>query len=200
MEPVKNACELSGCVLSEPEFSHSIYGKTFLVFDLEVQRESGNTDILRCMILEENAACIYDGETVNIRGQIRTYNRPCEQGSRLEVVVFIHEIVFDDTPAYMNECFLDGYVCKKPNFRITPLGREICDMLIAVNRPYNKSDYIPVIFWGRNAKKACALCVGDNIELKGRLQSRTYEKRQANGSIEVRLTHELSCSEFRIIT
>ncbi|SHD78571.1 single-stranded DNA-binding protein [Schnuerera ultunensis] len=175
-----NAVGVIGKVNSPMEFSHEMYGEGFYNFDLEVPRLSNSVDILPITISER---LIVDmdlsiGSYVQINGQLRSYNRYVDNTSRLVLTVFARDIKIlkdeevDELLRSPNEIFLDGYICKPPIYRTTPFGREISDLLIAVNRAYNKSDYIPCIAWGRNARFCEKLLVGDHIKLWGRIQSR----------------------------
>ena len=170
-----NIAELCGIVMSELEFSHKTYGEVFYTFVLGVQRRSGYVDELNVMVSER---LIYDNpprrnQFLEIKGQIRTYNEMAGGKNKLNVVVFAREIYLcEDFGYYENYIYLEGYLCKIPIRRTSPLGRDICDMMVAVNRMYNKSDYIPCIAWGRNAGYGEQLAVGTRLLLEGRLQSR----------------------------
>jgi hypothetical protein len=185
-----NNAKLTGIIESEFEFSHEVYGEGFYKFDLKVPRLSESTDILPIIISERlidtNASLI--GTKVKLSGQIRSYNNNETNGkrNRLLLTIFIRDIIIlEDEPSKMpNEIILNGFICKPPVFRTTPFGREIADLLIAVNRSYNKSDYIPCIAWGRNARFTGKLKVGDNVKLWGRMQSRGYQKKYEDGIVE----------------
>ena len=190
-----NIAELCGIVMSELEFSHKTYGEVFYTFVLGVQRRSGYVDELNVMVSER---LIYDNpprrnQFLEIKGQIRTYNEMAGGKNKLNVVVFAREIYLcEDFGYYENYIYLEGYLCKIPIRRTSPLGRDICDMMVAVNRMYNKSDYIPCIAWGRNAGYGEQLAVGTRLLLEGRLQSREYKKKLEDGIVETRKAFEVS--------
>ena len=190
-----NIAELCGIVMSELEFSHKTYGEVFYTFVLGVQRRSGYVDELNVMVSER---LIYDNpprrnQFLEIKGQIRTYNEMVGGKNKLNVVVFAREIYLcEDFGYYENYIYLEGFLCKIPIRRTSPLGRDICDMMVAVNRMYNKSDYIPCIAWGRNAGYGEQLAVGTRLLLEGRLQSREYKKKLEDGIVETRKAFEVS--------
>ena len=190
-----NIAELCGIVMSELEFSHKTYGEVFYTFVLGVQRRSGYVDELNVMVSER---LIYDNpprrnQFLEIKGQIRTYNEMAGGKNKLNVVVFAREIYLcEDFGYYENYIYLEGFLCKIPIRRTSPLGRDICDMMVAVNRMYNKSDYIPCIAWGRNAGYGEKLTVGTRLLLEGRLQSREYKKKLEDGTVETRKAFEVS--------
>ena len=202
-----NHLVLVGKVTSEKRFSHEIYGESFYIFDLEVSRLSGNSDIIPITISErliiEKELEI--GDKVAIEGQFRSYNSYENEKNRLILTVFAKDIQFlndDDEVSnekVTNEVTLVGYICKKPIYRQTPFGREISDLLLAVNRAYNKSDYIPCIAWGRNARFCQNLEVGSQVKVVGRVQSRTYEKKHEDGTIENRVAYEVSIGSLEVI-
>jgi len=198
-ENVVNCVEISGNVASECVFSHEIYGEGFYSFMLESRRLSGNEDLVKVTvserILKKEKTGV--GSFVYIKGQIRSYNSIVENRSRLIITVFAKEIEYDNFEEE-NLVYLDGFVCKKPVYRVTPLGREIADMLLAVNRAYNKSDYIPCIAWGRNARFSKEFELGDNIRLWGRIQSRAYKK-YIDGGEEERIAYEVSVGRLEKI-
>ena len=190
-----NIAELCGIVMSELEFSHKTYGEVFYTFVLGVQRRSGYVDELNVMVSER---LIYDNpprrnQFLEIKGQIRTYNEMAGGKNKLNVVVFAREIYLcEDFGYYENYIYLEGFLCKIPIRRTSPLGRDICDMMVAVKRMYNKSDYIPCIAWGRNAGYGEQLAVGTRLLLEGRLQSREYKKKLEDGIVETRKAFEVS--------
>ncbi len=205
-----NHITLVGKVTSEKRFSHEIYGEKFYIFDLSIPRLSGNADNIPITISErlltENGLPI--GSKISVEGQFRSYN--CYQGekNRLILTVFAKQVDFVENQEEdiqvgkditTNEVVLDGYICKKPIYRKTPFGREIADILLAVNRSYNKSDYIPCIAWGRNAKFCETVPVGAEIRVIGRVQSREYEKKHEDGTVEKRIAYEVSASSLEII-
>ena len=199
-----NKASLVGRIVSELEFSHEMYGEKFYVFDLEVARLSSSTDILPITISER---LLFNfnyqiGKYVIIEGQLRSYNRYVESNNRLVLTIFAREIMIpaaeelQDKLRKPNDIYLDGFICKKPIYRTTPFGREITDILLAVNRPYNKSDYIPCITWGRNARYCENLLVGDHLKIWGRVQSREYQKKLNNGKVETKTAFEVSISKL----
>ena len=190
-----NVAELCGVVLSELRFSHKTYGEIFYTFVLGIERRSGYMDEINIMISErlifESTPRVND--YVEIKGQIRTYNELIDGRNKLNVVIFAKEIAMNDNFGYNeNYIYLEGFLCKEPLHRTSPLGREICDMMLAVNRLYNKSDYIPCIAWGRNAGYAEKLGVGTKLIVEGRIQSREYKKKLEDGSAEIRKAFEVS--------
>ena len=190
-----NIAELCGAVLSELKFSHKTYGEIFYTFVLGIERRSGYIDEINIMISErlifENPPRVND--FVEIKGQVRTYNELTEGRNKLNVVVFAKEIFLSENFGYNeNYVYLEGFLCKEPLKRTSPLGRDICDLMLAVNRMYNKSDYIPCIAWGRNAGYAESLGVGTKLSVEGRIQSREYRKKLEDGSSEMRKAFEVS--------
>ncbi len=202
-----NKLKIVGKVISDKEFSHEMYGEKFFVFNLEVPRLSSSVDILPVTISERLLFNLdLDLEHyVIIEGQLRSYNRYIEANNKLVLTIFARELYIPDEEELQeilrkpNEIYLDGYICKKPVYRTTPFGREITDMLIAVNRPYNKSDYIPCIAWGRNARFCENLDVGDHIRLWGRIQSREYQKKLHTGDLETKTAFEVSLSKMEFV-
>lgn len=205
-----NHITLVGKVTSDKRFSHEIYGEKFYIFDLSIPRLSGSADNIPITISErlltENELPI--DSKVLVEGQFRSYN--CYQGekNRLILTVFAKEVEFLENQEEeiqvgkdltTNEVVLNGYICKKPIYRKTPFGREIADLLLAVNRSYNKSDYIPCIAWGRNAKFCETVPVGSEIRVIGRVQSREYEKKYEDGTIEKRVAYEVSVASLEVI-
>ena len=190
-----NIAELCGAVLSELKFSHKTYGEIFYTFVLGIERRSGYIDEINIMVSER---LIFDntprpGDYVEIKGQVSTYNELSEGRNKLNVVVFAKEIYMSENFGYNeNYVYLEGFLCKEPLKRTSPLGREICDLMLAVNRMYNKSDYIPCIAWGRNAGYAESLGVGTKLSVEGRIQSREYRKKLEDGTSEVRKAFEVS--------
>ena len=174
----------------------------FYIFKTEVKRLSENEDILPVTVSERliDINSLKRGMTVNVMGQMRSYNHYSSKKNKLILTTFAKEIeIGEDILANPNEIFLNGFICKTPVYRTTPFGREITDLLIAVNRSYGKSDYIPCIAWGRNAKFAGGLEVGNNIEIWGRVQSRNYQKKLENDEIEERTAYEVSISKIDLI-
>lgn len=198
-----NLIVLAGKIVSERQFSHEVYGEGFYTFDIEVSRLSENSDIVPVTVSERLLAGIKFkiNQEVIVYGQFRSYNNYEGEKNKLVLTVFVKEIKLrteEDEGINPNEIFLNGYICKKPIYRTTPFGREIADILLAVNRAYNKSDYIPCIAWGRNARYCQNLTVGENIKIWGRIQSRQYEKKFEDGTIEARRAYEVSVSKMEI--
>lgn len=190
-----NRIELLGTIITMPEYSHKSYGEIFYLMIVGTRRKSGYCDNIPVIISERliwNIE-ITEGMLVHIAGQIRTYNEVFEGRNKLNIVAFAREFSLseEEIPDF-NRTFLEGYLCKQPVRRVSPLGREICDIMLAVNRMYNKSDYIPCIAWGRNASYAGELAVGSKIKIVGRMQSREYKKRLEDGSLVSRMAYEVS--------
>ena len=198
-----NLIKLAGTVVSEKTFSHEVYGEGFYSFDLEVPRLSENFDIIPVTVSERLLAGIdfKMGQKVVVDGQFRSYNNYENEKNKLVLTVFVKEIreqTEEDANVNPNEIMLNGFICKKPIYRTTPFGREIADILLAVNRAYNKSDYIPCIAWGRNARYCQNLGIGENVKIWGRIQSRQYEKKFEDGTSEIRRAYEVSISKMEI--
>ena len=196
-----NQATLSGKIVSPFRFSHEVFGEGFYLFDLSVGRLSDSSDTIPVMASERLLNIHEDqiGKFAEINGQFRSYNYHTENRNRLLLSVFAREITLSDDETAItkpNSIFLDGYVCKKPIYRKTPLGREIADLLLAVNRPYGKSDYIPCICWGRNARFADSFSVGGHVQLWGRIQSREYQKKLSDTETEQRIAYEVSVSKL----
>lgn len=190
-----NCVSIAGWVQEAPTFSHSLYGEAFYTFPLVVPRLSGVEDVLPVMAGErllESLPCV--GQHLSVTGQLRSYNMQMEGRNRLLILVFARGIEEKREEAFCNDVLLTGFICKPPVYRMTPFSREIADLLIAVNRPYHKSDYLPVIVWGRNARFASGLAVGDKITVIGRMQSRTYQKNMPDGTAESRVAYEMSAA------
>lgn len=196
-----NQVTIMGKVATEFSFSHEVFGEGFYMVEVEVKRLSNSEDSIPLMISERliDVTQDYTGEYIMVHGQFRSYNRHEEQKNRLVLSVFVREISFmEEEPdgTKTNSIWLDGYICKEPIYRKTPLGREIADLLLAVNRPYGKSDYIPCICWGRNARYASGFEVGEHVQLLGRIQSREYVKRISDTETEKRVAYEVSVSKL----
>lgn len=196
-----NQVTIMGKVATEFSFSHEVFGEGFYMVEVEVKRLSNSEDRIPLMISERliDVTQDYTGEYIMVHGQFRSYNRHEEQKNRLVLSVFVREISFmEEEPdgTKTNSIWLDGYICKEPIYRKTPLGREIADLLFAVNRPYGKSDYIPCICWGRNARYASGFEVGEHVQLLGRIQSREYVKRISDTETEKRVAYEVSVSKL----
>ena len=195
-----NVVNLRGELDNKLEFSHEIFGEKFYNMKIKINRLSDSFDILPMTVSERLLQDIdLDKQNlVNVVGQLRSYNKTLNNKNRLVLTVFVREIKsIDEENKDPNSIFLDGYVCKEPVYRKTPLGREITDLLVAINRPYNKSDYIPSIVWGRNAKFAKSLKVGDRIQLWGRVQSREYEKKIDENNVVKKMAYEVSISKIK---
>ncbi len=194
-----NKITLCGTVVEEPTFSHEVFGESFYTFKLEIKRLSGQNDILPIMISERIFSDnIKIGNRFYIEGQLRSYNIVSDNKSRLQLQTFTREIKEDEEGTDINQISLDGYICKVPVYRVTPFSREIADILIAVNRAYGKSDYIPSICWGRNARYCQQLNVGDGLHIEGRLQSRDYQKKLDDETIITKTAYEVSVSKLYV--
>lgn len=201
-----NQVTLSGEITSNFEFSHEVYGEGFYTAMLASERTSGQKDIIPIMVSDRlvDVKADWTGMFLKIFGQYRSYNKREDGGNRLQLSVFVRE--FENVIAERdfeikdeNRISLDGYICKQPIYRKTLLGREIADILIAVNRPYGKSDYIPCIAWGRNARFASGLEVGTRLQIEGRIQSREYQKRISDDEYETRVAYEVSISKMEMV-
>lgn len=196
-----NQVSIVGTIVSDFRYSHEVYGEGFYMVDVSVNRLSDFVDIIPIMISERlvNVKENSKGKIIYVTGQFRSYNRHEEKKNRLVLSVFAREVEFveeetDDLKS--NQIYLDGYVCKEPIYRKTPLGREIADLLIAVNRSYGKSDYIPCICWGRNARFASSFEVGSHVEIWGRIQSREYVKKINEDEAQKKVAYEVSVSKI----
>ena len=207
-----NYLTLVGKVTGEKKFSHEIYGERFYIFNLSIPRLSGNSDIIPITVSERliKEDTLREGNKLLIKGQFRSYNSYENEKNRLILTVFAKDIMEVEEneeeendmvrkDVITNEVVLVGYICKKPIYRQTPFGREISDLLLAVNRAYNKSDYIPCIAWGRNARFCQNLEVGTQVKVVGRVQSRTYEKKHEDGSVETRVAYEVSIGSLEVV-
>ena len=196
-----NVVEVMGKIVSQVTFSHEVYGEGFYSFTIEAARLSDNADLLPVTISERliDKELLTIGTVVDIKGQLRSYNNYNNKKNKLVLTIFVRqiEIIQEQVEINPNQIFLNGYICKPPIYRVTPFGREIADILVAVNRAYNKSDYIPCIAWGRNAKFAGNLKVGENIKLWGRIQSRKYQKKNGE-DVEEKIAYEVSISKLDI--
>jgi len=194
-----------GEVISGFQFSHEVFGEGFYVVEVSVNRLSAMADVVPLMISERLIDITKDftGLTIEAIGQFRSYNRHEGTRNRLVLSIFVREFEFvEEAPEEQvksNQIYLDGYICKPPIYRKTPLGREIADILIAVNRPYGKSDYIPCIAWGRNARYAASLEVGAHMLVWGRVQSREYTKKVSEEDLEKRIAYEVSVSKLELV-
>ena len=199
-----NQVTMIGEIVSEFEFSHEVYGEGFYLVDISVSRLSDSVDYIPLMVSERlvDVTQSYIGETISLSGQFRSYNRHEEKKNRLILSVFVRELEFVDEiedDIKSNQIYLDGYICKEPIYRKTPLGREIADLLVAVNRSYGKSDYIPCICWGRNARYASSFEVGSHVEVYGRIQSREYIKKIGEEQTEKRVAYEVSVNKIEFL-
>ncbi|MCH1964867.1 single-stranded DNA-binding protein [Paraclostridium sordellii] len=195
-----NIVNLRGELGEELDFSHEIFGEKFYSAKIKIHRLSDTYDILPITISERllQEIDLNKNNLVDVVGQLRSYNKNIDNRNKLVLTVFARELnLVKEEAKDPNSIFLDGYICKDPIYRKTPLGREITDLLVAINRPYNKSDYIPSIVWGRNAKFAKNLEVGDRVQMWGRVQSRDYEKKLEDGTIEKRVAYEVSISKIK---
>lgn len=192
-----NRAYVAGTVITIPEFSHEVLGEKFYDVTLSVRRLSDRHDEIPVTVSDRlmQDMPLAPGDTVGVSGQLRSYNKQTEGRSKLVLRIFARELDDgeSDTP---NRIELEGFICKPPVYRTTPFKREICDMLLAVNRAYNKSDYIPAIAWGRNARYAGEFAVGDKVAVTGRIQSRVYQKTLPDGSVEDRVAYEVSVSRL----
>lgn len=199
-----NKVTIMGEIVSGFTFSHEIFGEGFYMMDVRCKRLSESYDTIPIMVSERlmDVTADYTGELICVNGQFRSYNRHEERKNRLVLSVFAREVGFVDEmeeSSKTNQIFLDGYICKEPIYRKTPLGREIADLLLAVNRPYGKSDYIPCICWGRNARYASNFKVGERCAIWGRIQSREYMKKLDDNNVEKRIAYEVSVSKMELL-
>lgn len=185
---------LKGKIKELPSYSHMVMGEGFFEMFVEVERLSEEVDILPVTISERLIENFKIGDDIGIIGQFRSYNKLENGRSKLMLTIFVKELVNPSDMNEINQIYLVGYICKEPVYRTTPFGREICDMLLAVNRAYNKSDYLPCISWGRNARFVRDLEVGEKLEVQGRIQSRKYQKHLEDGTIENKIAYEISLS------
>ncbi len=196
-----NSIYIAGKITEECEFSHEVYGEGFYLFKISSERLSDNEDILPITVSERliDKQSLTLGTRVEVIGQLRSYNNYGNKKNKLVLTIFAREInlLEEDTEQNPNQIFLNGFICKPPVYRKTPFGREISDILVAVNRAYNKSDYIPCIAWGRNARYLSNLSVGENIKIWGRVQSRKYQKK-VEDTVEERIAYEVSISKIEI--
>ncbi|SET59862.1 Single-strand binding protein family protein [Natronincola peptidivorans] len=199
-----NSVILVGKIIGEKEFSHEIYGEGFYIYTIEIPRLSDSCDYLPLTISERLLVDINikSGDIIKAEGQLRSYNKFINGNNKLVLTVFVRDIttiVEEEESKNPNQIYLDGFICKQPIYRETPFGREITDLLIAVNRSYNKSDYIPCIAWGRNARFSSKLEVGDHIRTWGRIQSRRYQKKFQDGTVLNKTAYEVSISKMEMV-
>ena len=194
-----NRVYVHGEIVSEAQFSHEVFGEGFYEFNIKVLRLSGQADILPVTVSERIMTDdMKPGSYISALGQFRSYNKLEGGRSRLMLTVFVRELLTEPQGKNPNSIVLSGYICKPPVYRTTPFNREIADLLVAVNRSYNKSDYIPAIAWGRNARFVSKMAVGDKIVLSGRIQSREYQKKQADDSFVTMTAYEVSISKLAL--
>lgn len=196
-----NSVSITGEIITPLTLSHRVFGEAFYMAEIAVNRLSEQVDIVPIMVSERliDVEANYLGATVMVQGQFRSYNHHEGMKKRLVLSVFVQEIQFvegESDYTKTNQIFLEGYICKAPIYRKTPLGREIADLLLAVNRPYGKSDYIPCIAWGRNARYASGFEVGARVKIWGRVQSREYTKKLSETECEKRIAYEVSVSKL----
>ncbi len=199
-----NIVTIAGFLDDDPIFSHEIYKEKFYIFTLRVKRLSDAYDYIKVILSERLFGSDFDvrcGDYVVINGQFRSYNNYTPTGSKLILTVFAKDIHIADECELENpnQIYLDGFVCKEPIYRVTPFGREISDMLLAVNRSYNKSDYIPSIAWGRNAKFCRDISVGSRVRIWGRIQSREYQKKLDEENVVTKTAYEVSISKMELV-
>lgn len=194
-----NRVFLSGTVESEPKFSHETFGEAFYDVILLVPRLSNHLDRVPVTVSEKmlSGGNFEVGKYVCIKGQFRSYNKIEENKSKLMLTVFVREVCDFEEDMNPNIIEITGFICKEPTYRTTPFNREICDCLIAVNRAYNKSDYLPCIAWGRNAKFVSGLAVGTKVGIVGRIQSREYQKHLETGETISRIAYEVSVNKIQ---
>lgn len=207
-EQENNKVTLSGEIVSNFKFSHECYDEGFYTAMLASERTSGQKDIIPIMVSDRlvDVKADWIGRFVKVSGQFRSYNKHEGERNHLMLSVFVREFKEYDLdreePLSIkdeNHIFIVGYICKQPNYRETPLGREIADILLAVNSPYGKSDYIPCIAWGRNARFASGLEIGTRLQIAGRIQSREYQKRISDDEYETRVAYEVSASKLTVV-
>ena len=198
-----NQATFSGEIISEFEYSHEVLGEKFYTSVLSVKRKSGVSDSIPFIVSERlvDVSEAWTGQIVKLFGQIRSYNKRIGDKLKLVLYVFVRELfLLEEHEKYdSNNAVIDGYICKEPIYRRTPLGREIADVIFAVNRAYAKTDYVPSVFWGRNAEFINCLDVGTRIKAVGRLQSRDYVKKHEDGTVETKTAYEFSVSTFEVV-
>ncbi len=185
---------IKGKIVKLPSYSHTVMGEGFFEMYVEVKRLSDETDVLPVTISERLIEGFNLGDEIGISGQFRSYNKLDGEKSKLMLTIFAKELIDPNEISAVNQINMVGYICKEPIYRTTPFGREICDVLLAVNRAYNKSDYLPCIAWGRNARFVKDLGIGEKLEVQGRIQSRKYQKKTESGDTETKIAYEISLS------
>ncbi len=198
VEKGNNRVYVRGEIVSTARYSHEIYGEGFYEMDVMIKRLSGQADVLPITVSERliQEKDLQVGKTISAIGQFRSYNKLVENKSKLMLTVFARDIVENEENKNPNSITLSGYVCKEPVYRTTPFNREIADVLLAVNRAYNKSDYIPCIAWGRNARFVKNLQVGDFLTINGRIQSREYQKKFSEDDVRTMTAYEVSINKL----
>ena len=198
-----NQAVVAGEIISDFEFSHEVFGEGFYFVKLRVNRLSHSSDTIPLLVSERliDVTHSHIGQYLEAHGQFRSYNKHENNKNHLVLSLFVRELEFIDSMENRkpNMIFLDGYICKEPVYRTTPLGREIADVLLAVNRAYSKSDYIPCIAWGRTARFCENMEVGTEVKIVGRVQSRQYEKKHEDGTIENKVAYEVSVGSLEVI-
>jgi primosomal replication protein N len=199
-----NQVTIMGEIVSDFVYSHEVYGEGFYTVEVSVSRLSNFVDYIPVMVSERlvNVQENFEGQYVAVTGQFRSFNRHEEHKNKLVLSVFAREFELVeewDDDGVTNQIFLDGYICKESVYRKTPLGREIADLLVAVNRSYGKSDYIPCICWGRNARFASGFAVGSHVQIWGRIQSREYVKKISETEVEQHVAYEVSVSKIEFL-
>ncbi|MBQ6999264.1 MAG: single-stranded DNA-binding protein [Clostridia bacterium] len=202
-DSTNNEVFLTGTVDSELTYSHEVYGEGFYSFFIKIFRLSNMCDRINVTVSERliKDLNLYEGSEISVSGQFRSYNNYSQEGNKLILTVFARDIYLgnSDSEKNPNQIYLNGFLCKQPVYRTTPFGREITDLLLAVNRAYNKSDYIPCIAWGRNARFSSTLSVGDNIKIWGRIQSREYQKKISETESITKTAYEISVSKMEVV-
>ncbi|MGN1042547.1 MAG: single-stranded DNA-binding protein [Christensenellales bacterium] len=195
-----NVTTLCGEVVEEPKYSHQMYGEGFYESAIKVPRLSDQVDVIPFTVSERllTDGAIAVGETVTLSGQLRSYNKLTDGKSKLLLTLFVRDVLENDPDRNPNVIDIVGYICKPPVYRTTPFKREICDLLLAVNRAYNKSDYLPCIAWGRNARFVKDVEVGSKVAINGRIQSRNYQKVLEDGTTETRVAYEVSVNRIEL--
>lgn len=189
---------IKGKIVKLPAYSHTVMGEGFFEMFVEVKRLSDEIDVLPVTISERLISGFELNKEIGIVGQFRSYNKLEGDKSRLMLTIFVKELIDPNEISVVNQINMVGYICKEPIYRTTPFGREICDILLAVNRAYNKSDYLPCIAWGRNARFVKDLGIGEKLEVQGRIQSRKYQKKLDGDEVETRIAYEISLSSVAL--
>jgi primosomal replication protein N len=193
-----NVSTITGEVVEEPKYSHQMYGEGFYESTLAVKRLSEQVDNIPFTISERLLTDdrVKVGNTLTLSGQLRSYNKMVDEKSKLLLTLFVRDILDEEDDRNPNNIDIVGFICKPPIYRMTPFKREICDILLAVNRAYNKSDYLPCIAWGRNARFIKDIGVGEKVFINGRIQSREYQKQYENGEVVTRIAYEVSINRI----